>query len=222
MKLNKKLASVAVAAAMAVPAMMVATPAQAGASADITVSNMYLWRGQSVSSPGAAVSGSLSYSADNGVYGGLWTSSEGAAGSHETDLFIGYSTSLGDVGVDVSFWEYMYPEAGTDADISDTDASDFVLGLSYEGFGFGAYINADSDNDDNSYYTLSYGMDKYSVTYGMWDLENPGDDYSHVTLGYSATDELSFAVSFASSGLSSGGVEEDPLFQVSYTKSFDL
>jgi len=224
MKLTKKLASVAIATAMAVPAMMVATPAQAGASADVTVSNMYLFRGVNLTPDGAAVSGTLAYSHDSGVYGGMWTSS--AAGGNETDLYVGYSTSVGDLGVDVSFWEYMYPESldgtGGFVNLEDNDASEFALGLSYGNFGFEAYVNAGS-SADNKYYTVSYGMGKFSATYGLWDMEdNTADSYSHLTLGYAATDELSFNVSVAQSDLDSPSIEEDPLFQVSYTKSFDL
>ena len=226
MKLTKKLSAVVVASVIAVPSMMVSAPALAGASADITVSNMYLWRGQNLSTPGPAISGGLSYSADSGLYAGAWTSSEGAAGSYETDLYFGYGGEVSGLGYDVSYWEYLYPETGdATTNMSDTDASEVVLSLSYAGFGFGAYIQADSDNDKNNYYTLSYGVDKFSVTFGMWDLENPGNEYSHLTFGYAATDELSFSVSILDNDVDESdpsALTDNPLFQVSYTKSFDL
>lgn len=224
MKLTKNFATLALSAAMASPLIVLSTPVQAGASADVTMSNMYLWRGQNLTPDGASVSGTLMYSHDSGAYGGMWTSTE--TEGHETDLFIGYAGAVGDFGYDISFLEYMYPEEETDAgaqlDIEESDLSEFVLGLSYGDFGFTAYINAGSGSDDK-YYTLSYGMGAFSATVGLWDLEDDAaDSYSHVTLGYAATDELSFGVSFAQSDLDTPSVEEDPLFQVSYTKAFDL
>jgi len=223
MKLKKKLASLAVASVLSVPAMMVATPAQAEMSASFAVSNMYLWRGQNLTPNGAAASGSLDYAHDSGLYAGVWTTTE--TGGHETDLYLGFSGEAGGLGYDVSFWEYLYPEEGTDMALGDTDASELVLGLSYADFGFNYYMAMDSDADDDSYITLSYGAGPVSVTYGFWSLENPGNEYSHIGLGYAATDELSFGVSIASNDVADtdpGAVETDPLFTVTYSKSFDL
>ncbi len=223
MKLRKKLMPLAIASVMSVPAMMAVTPAQAEMSASFAISNMYLWRGQNLTPSGAAASGSLDYSHESGFYAGVWTSTE--TDGHETDLYLGFGGEVNGFGYDISFWEYLYPEEGTAQDLGDTDASELVIGLSYAGFGVTAYTATDSDKDDDNYFTLSYGMDKVSVTYGFWDLENPGNEYSHITVGYQATDELSFGVSIASNDVAdtaAGAVEEDPLFTVTYSKSFDL
>ncbi len=225
MKLKKKFISVAIASVLSVPAGMVATPAQAETSASFAASNMYLWRGQNLTPDGGAISGSLDYGHESGFYAGIWTSTE--TGGHETDLYLGFGGEAGGLGYDISFWEYLYPENGTPPmdGLSDTDASELVLGLSYEGFGFGAYMQTDSDNNDDNYFTLSYEMDKVSFTYGFWDLEKPGNEYGHLTIGYAATDELSFAISFADNDVPDtdpAAIEEDPLFQVTYSKSFDL
>lgn len=225
MRFSKKLSAVAVATVLSVPTIMIATPAQAEMSASLAVSNMYLWRGQNLTPNGAAVSGSLDYSDESGFYAGVWTSTE--TGGHETDLYLGFSGEAGGLGYDVSFWEYLYPEDGTAPKdgLSDTDASELVLGLSYGAFGFTAYTQTDSDKDDDNYFTLSFSEGSFSATYGFWSLEKQGNEYSHLSLGYAATEELSFGVSIASNDVPDtdpGAIEEDPLFTVTYAKSFDL
>jgi uncharacterized protein (TIGR02001 family) len=227
MNFTKKLTPMVVAGTLAASAFMaVPMAAQAESSASVAVSNMYLWRGLNLSPNGGAVSGSLDYSHASGFYAGVWGTSEDEGS--ETDLYLGYGGEVSGFSYDVSYWEYVYPEerdAGKQLSISDSDASEYVISLGYGPGTFTAYINADSDNDDNKYFTLSGEFGKFSATYGWWDLENPddSDEYSHITLGYAATDELSFSVSKASSDRSDDlGVEEDPLFAVTWAKSFDL
>lgn len=229
MKLTKKLLPVAGAAAMIATSMVTPTVAQAETSASMAFSNMYLWRGQNLSPDGSVISGSLDYSNESGMYAGVWTTSEDDG--HETDLYIGYGGEASGISYDVSYWWYLYPEerTGTDGtglqqDLGDTDAAEIVLSLGYMDFSFAYYMQVDSDNDDDNYITLGYSFGDFGITYGFWDFENSGgDEYSHLTLTYSPIDELSFAISKASSDLNDdSGVEEDPLFQVTYSKDFDL
>jgi uncharacterized protein (TIGR02001 family) len=235
MNFTKKLTPMVIAGTMAASAFMaVPMAAQADASASVAVSNLYLWRGQNLSPDGGVVSGSLDYSHESGFYAGVWGTSEN--GGSETDLYLGYGGEIKGFKYDVSYWWYLYPETrtgesafgagdSTQLDMSDTDASEYVVSLGYGPGTFTAYIQADSDLDDDKYFTLSGEFGKFSATYGWWDLENPdaADEYSHITLGFAATDELSFSVSKASSDRSDDlGVEEDPLFAVTWGKSFDL
>lgn len=227
MKFTKKLTPMVIAGTFAASAFMaVPMAAQAEASASVAVSNMYLWRGTNLSPDGGVVSGSLDYSHESGFYAGAWTTSENSGS--ETDLYLGFGGKISDFSYDVSYWNYLYPEervGGLQQKLGDTDAAEYVVSLGYGPGTFTAYLNADGDNDDNKYFTLSGEFGKFTATYGWWDLEFPaaGDEYSHITLGYAATDELSFAVSKASSDLSDdSGVEEDPLFSVTWAKSFDL
>lgn len=235
MNFTKKLTPLMIAGTMAASAFMaIPMVVQADSSASVAVSNMYLWRGANLSPDGGVVSGSLDYSHESGFYAGVWGTSEYQG--TETDLYLGFGGEVSGVSYDVSYWKYLYPEertgesafgAGDSAQLAsgDTDAAEYVISLGYGPATFTSYINADSDNDDNKYFTLSGEFGKFSATYGWWDLEFPaaGDEYSHITLGYAATDELSFAVSKASSDRSDDlGVEEDPLFSVTWGKSFDL
>jgi uncharacterized protein (TIGR02001 family) len=234
MKLLNKLSPMVLAGTVAAASFMAAPmAAQAETSASLGFSNMYLWRGLNLSPNGSVISGSFDY-ANEGFYAGMWTTSEDSGS--ETDLYLGYGGEVSGVSYDVSYWKYLYPEertgesafgAGDSAqlDLGDTDAAEVVISLGYGPGTFTAYLNADGDNDDNKYYTLSGEFGKFTATYGWWDLEFPAasDEYTHITVSYAATDDLSFAISKASSDRSDDlGVEEDPLFAVSYSMGFDL
>jgi len=229
---TKIISRLVLAASLATPALFLAPiSAQAGTMANISVANMYLWRGLDVSGSSPQVSGTLQYNADSGFYVGGWASSTWAGAGYELDLYGGYAGSAGDFKYDISYWEYLYPEAGfvpdDDVGLGDTDASDLVLSIGYDMFSAAAYINMDSDIDDDIYYTLGASMGKFGVTFGFWTRddgddvgETTGDEYSHITLSYNPIETLTFKASMASSD--DGTTEEDPLVQVSYTWGFDL
>lgn len=236
MTLTKKILSLSGAAAVAVSALATPTAVQAETSASMSFSNMYLWRGQNISPDGAVITGDLSYSHESGLHAGAWTSSEN--GGTETDLTVGYGGEAGGVSYDVTYWFLLYPEerdnTGAQIDLGDSDHAELSLTLGFQGFTFEYYMGVDSDNDDNNYLALSYNFGKYGITYGMWDLENGSidsgvdagqDEYTHLTLSYAATDDLTFKVNKAMSDLDTDdrkSVEEDLLFQVMYSKSFDM
>lgn len=235
MKLTKKLLPMAVSAAIAAPMMFGATVAQADVSATLSASNMYLWRGQNISNPSPAFSGSLDYSNSSGLYVGAWGSSEGPFdGSSEIDLYIGYGGSFGDFGYDISYWKYLYPSAdfgGGVNSLGDTDLSDVVLGLSYGPVAFTSYIGVESGSTKDRYYTLSGDIGQFTLLYGLYQSRGTADgmDYKHFQVSYAFNDEISFTVSKASDdGYGIGAAsrstvfEEDPLFQVSYSKTFDM
>jgi len=227
MKKTTNLTATALAVAVATGASF-ATPqtAQADFSATLSAANMYLWRGQNLTPNGAQVAGSLDYST-GGFYLGAWTSTE--TGGSETDLYLGYGGSVGGFSYDVSYWKYLYPEDCTAAPscaLGDNDASEAVVSLGFGPVTAAAYISVESGSDDNKYYTIDGTFGKFNLLYGWWDLENPGNDYSHLTFSYMPTDELKFAVSILdnASGYEpeTGGLTDNPLFMASYSKTFDL
>jgi len=221
---KSNLTSVVAAATIAMGASFAPQAVQADVSATVGVSSMYLWRGQNLTPDGGQVHGSLDYSHASGFYAGVWTSSE--QGGHETDLYLGFGGSAGDFSYDISYWNYLYPEDGTNVDLDKNDAAEVVLSGSFGPVTAAAYIQVDSDNADDNYYTVAGSFDKFTVLYGWWDKELAGsNDYSHITLSYAATDEISASISFADNDVAdnaAGAVETDPLFQIGYTKSFDL
>ena len=211
------------AAAVAGSLFGAAGTATADVSASFAASNMYLWRGINLSTTGGVVSGSLDYAHDSGFYAGIWTSSE--TDGHETDLYAGFAGEIGGLGYDVGYAYYMYPEEGVDVSISDSALADVYANLTYGPVFLNLYQQVDSNADEDLYYQVGFTYDKFTAFYGGWDLENNGPDYSHVQVDFAATDNLSFSVSKAFADDDAGGdpiVEEDPLFAVTYSLSFDL
>ncbi|HDP90065.1 MAG TPA: hypothetical protein ENN42_08945 [Thioalkalivibrio sp.] len=211
------------AAAVAGSLFGAAGTATADVSASFAASNMYLWRGITLSTTGGVVSGSLDYAHDSGFYAGIWTSSE--TDGHETDLYAGFAGEIGGLGYDVGYAYYMYPEEGVDVSISDSALADVYANLTYGPVFLNLYQQVDSNADEDLYYQVGFTYDKFTAFYGGWDLENNGPDYSHVQVDFAATDNLSFSVSKAFADDDAGGdpiVEEDPLFAVTYSLSFDL
>ena len=227
---------IALAALTGLSGMAVTGTAHAEASASFSASNMYLWRGQNLTKDGGQIAGSLDYGHSSGAYAGIWTTTE--TGGHETDLYLGFGGEAGGVSYDVSYWKYLYNEDCTDTscDSGDNALAEYVLSVGFDPVTFTMYMNADAatSDDEYNYYTLDAAFGKFNVQYGVWDFNAAGaNNYSHITVSYAATDELSFAVSMASNdsgyentkaneGADAYGVEEDPLFLVSYSKSFDL
>ena len=229
MKLSKKLLPLAVSASIAAPLMMGATVAQADVSATVSVSNFYLWRGQSISNPGAQVAGSIDYS-NSGFYAGAWASSEGAFdNSSETDLYLGYGGSVGDFGYDLSYWKYLYPYC-SGCGLGDNDLSDVVLSLSYGPVSFTGYFGVESGSTKDRYYTLSGDIDKFTLTFGMYQGQNAADgaDYKSYQVAYHFNDELTFTVSkisddgYQAINSPTWGYDTAPTLNVAYSKTFDL
>ena len=117
------------------------TSAYAEISGNIGVTSNYLWRGQTQTEDGSAVSGGLDY-AGEGYYAGVWasnTSFEGTAGE-EFDFYIGTEIN----GIDVGYISYMYPTGGGDFE-------EFYAGTSISGVDvFLAY----NPSTEDTYYSL--------------------------------------------------------------------
>ena len=103
----------------AIASVLVAGSAVAEVTANIGVTSNYLWRGVSLSGEAAAVSGGVDYSHASGAYVGAWQSSEGASGSGETDLYVGYAGEAGDISYDVGYVAFMYPQTTPSADFAE-------------------------------------------------------------------------------------------------------
>lgn len=231
MKLSKKITPLALAVSMAsgvaVPSM---ASAEVSASATVGIANMYLWRGTNLTPDGPQVHGDLNFDFGNGAYAGVWATNETAG--HETDLYVGYAGESGDISYDISYWHYLYPEndatgdftgTGPGTGLGDTALSEIVLGLGYADFGFNAYISSEDQGGSSwVYYTFDYTIDDVNILFGAWDFDEAGnEEYTHLTVSYAFSDNLSFAISMAQED-TVGGIEEDPLFYVGYTLPLDM
>ena len=117
----KKIAPLAASLSLLSGGLAMPGVASAEVSANVAVSNMYLWRGVNLSPDGGVVSGGLDYANESGFYAGIWASSE--EGGHETDVYLGFAGEAGDFSYDIGYIYYMYPEDGGPA-LSITDEGD--------------------------------------------------------------------------------------------------
>ena len=207
-----KLSSIALASAMAMGAMAMPTVASADVDYSATVATMNLFRGTDASQ-GAAMSGDIKYS-NSGFYVGAWAVSgkqgattAGSGNGYELDLFAGYSGEVAGIGYDVSYWDVDYPQIKGEKSYTEGD-----IALSYKDFSF-MYAAGLNSGAKNTYMTLGYSMDKFSVTYGMSD-DGASGKYSHIDLGYAATDKLTYTVSKSTDD--GAGVNEEMKIVLSY------
>lgn len=205
-------------------------------SATAAVSNLYVFRGVDQGAGGAAVSGSLDYSHETGLYAGIWGSSIGGGGS-EADLYIGYGIEINGLSVDLNVTNYNYP---TDFSGPDSDNvggfSEVILSLGYSTDEMGvSFQYADNVAGGNGYvyYALGAEYGDFSVTLGVNDFDEPAgqtydDDITHLDVTYAYNDNLSFTVSKTSvddeininekSDFAGGlAVDDDTLFIVTYS-----
>jgi hypothetical protein len=226
--------SQAIALATAMTAGLVGTTTtQAEVSASASVASSYLWRGQNLSNGAAAVSGSLDYAHESGLYTGAWVSSGDAGLGTEYDLYVGFAGEAGKLSYDVGYMAYIYPsqsEENLQSAIDDGvtgddlpgvidelgDAGDIYLNLSLAGVDF--TTNFSDNGSDFVYNTLGYGMGSVSGLIGVnTDLEDDGKGaYTHIDLSYAYNDNVSFTVS-KMVAQSSGTSAASPEFVVSYS-----
>lgn len=204
--------------ATALAGTMLAAPLMASAdmSASIAVSSMYLWRGQDLSGASPEISGDLYYTHESGLYTGIWASSEGVSGSHETDLNVGYSKKFGDVGVDVGIYEYLYTEAGAQkVDWQDTDAAEYYVGVSYSPVSLKVLQN--TAKPDSRYVTLDGAFGMFGAHIGQTLAKDSTNEYTDFNVSVTPVENLTWTVSVADGD---GAPEKDPLFVVSYKWPF--
>ncbi len=134
----------------------------AGVSANVSFTTDYIWRGMT-QSDGPAVQGGFDYEADSGFYAGFWGSNVNFnnGNGQELDYYAGYGFSLGDVGVDVGYITYDYPDSDPDLKFEE-----IYLGFSIGDLGL-TYASGQDEAPD--YIEVSYGIGPVSFSYGDYD-----------------------------------------------------
>jgi len=134
----------------------------AGVSANVSFTTDYIWRGMT-QSDGPAVQGGFDYEADSGFYAGFWGSNVNFnnGNGQELDYYAGYGFSLGDVGVDVGYITYDYPDSDPDL-----KSEEIYLGFSFGDLGL-TYASGQDEAPD--YIEVSYGIGPVSFSYGDYD-----------------------------------------------------
>ena len=192
--------------------------AESPITANIAVTSNYIWRGVTQTADLSAVSGGVDYAHKSGAYVGIWTSS--LAGNYEQDLYIGYAFDAGPVGLDVGYIKYMYPVGAVQADFDE-----IYLNASYEMFSAGLALTTDTeaggqDSDTYIYVGAEFEVKKgltLGLTYGDYDFDAPGGDYSHIQVSLSKDD---FTIAYDDND--QAGDIGDARLSVSWSKSFDL
>ena len=91
-------------------------------TANAAVSSNYFWRGITQTADKAQVSGGIDYGHSSGFYAGTWASNVDFGGdspSYELDFYTGYSGRTGDIGYDVGYIYYAYPDATGSSDFGE-------------------------------------------------------------------------------------------------------
>lgn len=135
-------------------------------SANISIVTDYAFRGYSQTDQRPALQGGLDYEHDSGFYIGLWGSniswlSDAGADSSslEINVYAGYTTEIGPLGLDVGLLQYYYPGkfgSSTDYEGRNPNTLEGYVGLSWEFLSF-KYSHAFSnlfgfDDSKNSQY----------------------------------------------------------------------
>ena len=171
----KKLSPIALATSLAIGGMAVPMAASATGgdlSANITVTNNYIWRGLTQTSNETAFQGGIDYAWENGFYVGTWLSNvsyeqddvdstsaqEDAQDpfSYEHDLYFGYSGEFGNgVSYDIGYLYYNY----------DSQAN-FDFGEVYGSIGIGGFsvslnVLANTEADEGPGQDFGFGEATY-------------------------------------------------------------
>ena len=126
-----------------------------GLSANVGITNNYLWRGLEQTNGKSSVSGGIDYASDTGFYVGTWVSNADWADgmTYEIDVYGGFTGEINDsVSYDVGFVHYAYPDSADDVDFTEVNAS---LSFGVISIGYAVLADAkDVDFGDDSYISV--------------------------------------------------------------------
>jgi uncharacterized protein (TIGR02001 family) len=196
--------------------------AQEGLSANVAITNNYLWRGLEQTNGKTALSGGIDYSASSGFYAGTWVSNaDWAPGmTYELDLYGGFTGSISSsVSYDVGFIYFAYP----DEDSGDADFSELYGNLSFDALTLGVAVLADGTGGD-------FGDSLYGSVDYEFSLSNDAVIALHIgsyTGDWIADESIDYGISFAKSGFTLGVSDtdlqgDDVKVYVSYAIDLDI
>jgi uncharacterized protein (TIGR02001 family) len=177
----------ALAIALATPAMALPIAAHADSTGNIGVVSSYVLRGLQTENHGAALQGGYDYSHDSGLYLGWWGSSldykansADPAGTRgfEHDFYGGFAGSAGSLSYKVGVIQYYY------VNVDDSNLTEALLNV-----GFGPvsaqvqYLLTDGawGNAGDAYWTLNYGASlpadfRFAGSLGWYTYEDDDND----------------------------------------------
>lgn len=226
--------------------------AQAGDwTANVSMSNNYLWRGLTQTENGPAVSGGIDYAHESGFYVGTWISNVEYAGgdafSYENDWYIGYAGEYNGLSYDFGFLYYNYDEE------ADFDFGEIYGSLGYMGLSVTAWVLTHTEANESDgianagrRYDLDFGSTFYISADYAYEIKeglelglhvgyHDGDFVDSFNFGNGTFDYVDYNVSLSKGGFGfvvshtdlddSGdiGLQNGSVkYVVSYTVDFDL
>ncbi len=164
--MKKTLLAIALSSALVPLAPTMAAESDIELSANFGLVSDYRFRGVSQTDKEIAAQGGFDFAHKSGFYMGTWASNvAGWANTNgngmEIDLYLGYSTEVGGVGVDLGNLYYYYP--GSDPVVTgstvDPHTNEVYLGLSLGAFTFKtSYATSDYFSNPDSKGTLYYNL----------------------------------------------------------------
>jgi len=224
--------------------LAVAAPSQAGSlSANVSMTNNYIWRGLTQTENEAAVQGGIDYAADSGFYVGTWASNvnygAGDVYSYEHDIYAGYAFEAGGMTFDVGYLYYNYDSE------ANFDFGEVYATIGMGGFSFSGYFLTNTEADEGPDQDFeAFGTYYLSADYGF-EIGNGVEMGLHVGYhdgdfaeAFNGTDDgyFDYNISLSKGGFgfmitdtnaggpaAEGGYDNDePKFVVSYSVDVDL
>ncbi len=124
--------------------LLAGAPAMASElTGNVGVVSDYVFRGESQNMDFPAVQGGLDYTADNGFHVGTWISSLNGGNSttafgYEMDLYGGYAFTVKNVGMEVGYYTYNYPQGNT-ANANPSTENKYDFGEYYVSAAYGMF-----------------------------------------------------------------------------------
>ena len=156
-----------IAAAAALAGLCVGAPGQADTlSANVSVTNNYIWRGLTQTENEAAVQGGIDWASDSGFYVGTWVSNvkygPSDVYSYENDIYAGYAFSAGGLDFDIGYLYYNYDKE------ADFDFGEVYGSIGFGGFSFGLWVLTNTEAKEGPGQDFSAGKTYYaSADYGF-------------------------------------------------------
>ncbi|GAB5413582.1 MAG: TorF family putative porin [Congregibacter sp.] len=157
----------AIAVATAIASCALTAPTQAGdLSANVSVTNNYIWRGLTQTENESAVQGGIDYADDSGFYVGTWVSNVNYGPSdvysYEHDMYFGYAFEAGGVSWDFGYLYYNYDKE------AEFDFGEVYARVGLGGFSAAAYVLTNTEADEADGQDFGAGGTYYlSADYGF-------------------------------------------------------
>jgi uncharacterized protein (TIGR02001 family) len=138
-----------------------ASSAYADIAGNIGMATDYRFRGISQTDRDPQVYGGFDFTAENGIYAGIWGSNVAFGSSLELDYYAGYRGKISDdVGYDVGYVYYNYPSDNSDPDL---DYGEIYGSVTVGGFKAGLNYSNDYFAETDTYWYL-YGQYTHNIT----------------------------------------------------------